>query len=312
MACSGNANETCGGPVRLNVFQSSQAAPIIVQTVNNTASGKGLWTYQGCFTDSVTARTLGNGVNIPSGVTAESCTAACQAAGGFTNAGLENGHECWCDNAVHAPTQRVGDADCRMVCSATHAEFCGNQNRVAVYQFSSNGTAPGPAACLQTSLSNFTLRAQFKNPPTTGSSTVPLKIVVVEIVKNVLWTILSACPNCCSEWPSLSMSNNIVSPHSIVQATQQMASTATNDGESPNFVASIPAFPGSQSYCTMTDHAAPNGSPALLAFNNKPDAFSLCTNTSANGRLDVVFSPVTGHPHYTLDTCQPINIQVIT
>jgi len=33
-------------------------------------------------------------VNIPSGTTAESCTAACQAAGGFTNAGLENGHEC--------------------------------------------------------------------------------------------------------------------------------------------------------------------------------------------------------------------------
>jgi hypothetical protein len=131
------------------------------------------------------------------------------------------------------------------------------------------------------------------------------------------------------------MSNNIVNPHSIVQATQQMASTATNDGESPNFVASIPAFPGSQSYCTMvrffglltadclilvgltmqllqTDHAAPVGSPALLAFNNKPDAFSLCTNTSANGRLDVVFSPVTGHPHYILDDCQPVNIQVIT
>lgn len=99
-----------------------------------------------------------------------------------------------CDNAIHAPTQRVGDADCRMVCSATHAEFCGNQNRVAVYQFSSNATAPGPAACLQTSVSNFTLRAQLKNPPTTGPSTVPLKIVVVEIVKNVLWTILSVSP----------------------------------------------------------------------------------------------------------------------
>jgi hypothetical protein len=44
--------------------------------------------------DNVSARTLGFGVNIPSGTTAESCTAACQAAGGFTNAGLENGHEC--------------------------------------------------------------------------------------------------------------------------------------------------------------------------------------------------------------------------
>jgi len=44
--------------------------------------------------DTVAARTLGYGVNIPGGTTAESCTAACQAAGGFANAGLENGHEC--------------------------------------------------------------------------------------------------------------------------------------------------------------------------------------------------------------------------
>lgn len=44
--------------------------------------------------DGVFVRTLGNGVNIPTGTTAESCVAACQAAGGFTHAGLENGHEC--------------------------------------------------------------------------------------------------------------------------------------------------------------------------------------------------------------------------
>jgi len=63
-----------------------------------------------------------------------------------------------------------------------------------------------------------------------------------------------ACPLCCSEWPSLSLSNSIVNPHSIVFPGQQMASTFTNDGESPNFVASIPAFPGSQTYCTMVSY----------------------------------------------------------
>ncbi|KAF8959705.1 hypothetical protein BDZ97DRAFT_1922687 [Flammula alnicola] len=309
MACSGNANETCGGPVRLNVFQSNQPPPVIVQSVTE---GQGLWTYQGCFTDTTAARTLGTGVNIPGGTTAESCTAACQAAGGFLNAGLENGHECWCDNAIHAPTQRVGDADCRMVCSATHAEYCGNANRLAIYQFSPSGVAPGPQTCSATTLGNFTLQAQFKNPPTTGPSTVPLKVVAVEMVQNVIWTILSACTACCTEWPALSLSNSIVMPHSVVVATEQMTSTLTSDGESPNFVASVPAFPGSQTYCTVTDNAAPVGSPPLLAFNGKADAFSLCTNTSANARVDVVFSPVTGHPHYTLDSCQPINIQVIT
>ena len=50
-----------------------------------------------------------------------------------------------------------------------------------------------------------------------------------------------------------------------------------------------------------------------LAENTKEvDAFSLCTNTSANARVDVVFSPVTGHPHYVLDDCEPVSIQVIT
>ena len=57
---------------------------------------------------------------------------------------------------------------------------------------------------------------------------------------------------------------------------------------------------------------AGSGSPPLLSFNGKADAFSLCTNTSANARVDVVFSPVTGHPHYILDDCEPISIQVIT
>lgn len=122
-------------------------------------------------------------------------------------------------------------------------------------------------------------------------------------------------------------------PHSIVVPTQQMTSSTTNQGESPNFVASVPAFPGSQVYCTMvsvntscvhspkqaysfkfikTDPVAPIGSPALLSLNNRADAFSLCTNTSANARSDVVFSPVTGHAHYSLSTCQPVKIQVIT
>jgi len=152
--------------------------------------------------------------------------------------------------------------------------------------------------------------AKFRDPRTPA---VKLKVVVVEMVQNVIWTILSTCPLCCSEWLNLSMQNSIISPQPVVIPTQQMASSLTNDGESPNFVASIPAFPGFR-YCTMLDPTAvarDDSSPPLLAFNGKADAFSLCTNISANARVDVVFSPVTGHPHYILDDCEPVNIQVI-
>jgi hypothetical protein len=128
------------------------------------------------------------------------------------------------------------------------------------------------------------------------------------------------------------MKNSIIFPQSIVIPTQ-MASGLINDGESPNFVASIPAFPGFQGYCTMVSSiitsskfsylffpvyqsdptvVTSSGGPSLLAFNGKADVFSLCTNTSANARIDVIFSPVTGHPHYALDDCEPVSIQVIT
>jgi hypothetical protein len=39
----------------------------------------------------------------------------------------------------------------------------------------------------------------------------------------------------------------------------------------------------------------------------------LCTNTSlnANGRTDLVFSPVTNHPHYAFSSCNAVTIKMI-
>lgn len=61
----------------------------------------------------------------------------------------------------------------------------------------------------------------------------------------------------------------------------------------------------------QTDTSSAAGSPSLLALSGKPDAFSLCKNQTVNDRLDLVFSPVTGHPHYSLADCSPVNVQVI-
>ncbi|KAF8889825.1 hypothetical protein BD779DRAFT_1671592 [Infundibulicybe gibba] len=92
-----------------------------------------------------------------------------------------------------------------------------------------------------------------------------------------------------------------------------MSSSAPSDGESPAFVASSPPFPGFQAYCTMSDGTGIISNPPLLALNQKSDAFSLCQNDSTlNQRIDLVFSPVTGHPHYILGNCQPVSLKVIT
>ncbi|KAG6827770.1 hypothetical protein H0H87_003657 [Tephrocybe sp. NHM501043] len=199
-----------------------------------------------------------------------------------------------------------------MVCAANHNEYCGNTNRIAVYHFTSAGTSTGPQKCLSTNVANFTLVAAYKNPPDNGPSSVKLKVVLTELVPNIAWGVLSACSTCCSEWPYFSMQNSVFFPQSPTNPTLHASSVSPGDGESPSFVSLNPAFPGAQSYCTVTDIASAAGSPPLLSFGGKADAFSLCTNLTANNRLDVVYSPVTGHPHYTLDSCSPISIQVIT
>ncbi|KAJ4476089.1 hypothetical protein C8J55DRAFT_578338, partial [Lentinula edodes] len=120
-------------------------------------------------------------LDVPTGVTATSCTAACQTEN-FVFAGLENGQECWCGSTLGSTSIHVGDDDCRAVCTSDHS-YCGAANRLAVYQFTASGTPPPTTTCASESISNFNLLANFKNPPEDGSSgEVPLKIVLVEMV----------------------------------------------------------------------------------------------------------------------------------
>ncbi|KAG5637194.1 hypothetical protein H0H81_005451, partial [Sphagnurus paluster] len=156
-----------------------------------------------------------------------------------------------CDNDINPPTQRVSDSDCRQVCSANHGQYCGNLNRIAVYRFAAPGTPSGPQPCIATDVANFTLLAKYKNTPASGPAAVPLKVVVAELVPNVVWGVLSACPTCCTEWPYFQLKNSIVFPRAPLNPSLQASSTAPGDGETPNFVSSNPGFPGVQAYCTM-------------------------------------------------------------
>ncbi|KAJ7500409.1 WSC domain-containing protein [Mycena galericulata] len=306
MACAGNPSEICGGSDLLSVFASGEPSPVIV-----TAPEPG-WTYQGCLTDDVANRTLPVPINVPVGVTAETCTAACQAADGFTRAGLENGHECWCGNSTNPIAENVSDDDCRAVCSANHAEYCGNADRIAVFEFNPTGSDPPTAEPCTGDVANFTLLAVYNNPPLGFPSQVSLRVVLVELVPNTFWTILSACATCCSDWPTFSLQNSIFFPHSLSNPVQSMTSIGAGDGESPAFVASSPPFPGAQAYCAQTSADASN-SPSLLSFGGKTNSWALCTNISdnANGRTDLVFSPVTNHLNYAFSSCNAVTVQVI-
>ncbi|KAJ7221484.1 WSC domain-containing protein [Mycena pura] len=307
MACAGNPSELCGGSGRLTVFTSGDPSPVLVPTPSPD------WTLQGCLTDDILNRTLPMEVNVPVGVTAESCTAACQSAGAFTFAGLENGHECWCGNATNTVAQHVSNDDCRAVCVADHSEYCGNANRLALYNFLGADTPPPPVLNCTGNVGDFTLVAVFNNPPLGFPTQMNLRAVLVEMVPNTFWTILSACETCCSDWPSFSLQNSVFMPRSASDPTQSMTSIGPSDGESAAFVASIPAFPGAQAYCAAEVSTNPN-TPMQLSFGGKTDSWSLCTNSTffnGNGRVDLVFEPVTNHPHYAFSSCNAVTVHVI-
>src|ERR1700761_9187426 len=95
MACTGNASEPCGAGNRLSVFHTTQA--LRGPSVNPGPPG---WTSLGCYSDSVGARTLLNGVATAGGgsaMTIALCTTACKQAG-YSLAGAEYAGECYCGN----------------------------------------------------------------------------------------------------------------------------------------------------------------------------------------------------------------------
>lgn len=131
-------------------------------------------------------RDLSHQISVSAGVTAESCTAACEA-NGFGLAGLEFGQEC-CEShlneiqnskaRLNLPFLSAGcdinylpygtpapDTDCNIPCKANTSELCGAGNRIAVYQ-NVNGTPLDSNACIVgRDFTNFHLQAV----PVTGS-----------------------------------------------------------------------------------------------------------------------------------------------
>lgn len=88
MACAGNSTELCGAGNRLTVFWNGKNA---TQPVTNP--GPSGWHSVGCYSDSVNARTLPTGQNVPGGasnMTVGGCVTACANAG-YSLAGVEYG-----------------------------------------------------------------------------------------------------------------------------------------------------------------------------------------------------------------------------
>lgn len=145
MACAGNAQETCGGANRLNVFQygggssttttpaSSTTAPTSTSAGTGSATGlPGGWAYRGCYIDGANGRIMNTQEPDSNLNTIEVCVNTCVGLG-YSVAGMEYGVQCFCDNFVRNGASLTADTDCNMACAGNSAEKCGAGDRMSIY-----------------------------------------------------------------------------------------------------------------------------------------------------------------------------------
>ncbi|TDL23452.1 hypothetical protein BD410DRAFT_838937 [Rickenella mellea] len=164
MACQGNANELCGGPNRLNVYNYTGTLSTTPVTTNPGNGGAGTtvspvtsglqtpWGYSGCYVDNANGRILS--VELPDNpsVTVESCIQSCSAQN-FTVAGLEYSVQCFCDNnVINGGTLLPNPSTCNMACGGNSTEACGGPNRMSIYSASTNITVLPVAQTQKTNL----------------------------------------------------------------------------------------------------------------------------------------------------------------
>lgn len=299
--CAGDSGSLCGGQNRVFIYYNGTPPP-----QNNPVVGD--WTYKGCFTDNRVTRSLHKKVDIQGGVTVEKCASECKASN-YGISGTEYGIECWCGEFLEGGT-KTQDGDCGMTCEADSTEFCGAADRLTIYQ-DTQAAQVDSHHCLQTTRSNFTLVAIGKQ---LGSKAIPVKVIDVNTVPLVGYSILSACTTCFSLWTSINLEDRGLYPVSATNPNLKSTSWSLPEGGSPTFISTQLPPPAYGGYCTTENPLNTDGpllGPLILAGNHNPDQWALCPNITANGRLDVVWSPTVNNPHYDRRSCQDVYLQLV-
>ncbi|KAI9821956.1 MAG: hypothetical protein M1827_002538 [Pycnora praestabilis] len=144
MPCNGNSSEYCGGPNRLNMYQTnSTTAPVgpVTPPGGPVVAAVAGYVSLGCYSEGTNGRALSGSAFPGATNTPVSCAASCA---GFTYFGVEYSDECYCGNSFAAGSMPIGGtpdiSGCSMTCAGNSTEYCGGPNRLNVYQ--TNGTLP--------------------------------------------------------------------------------------------------------------------------------------------------------------------------
>ncbi|KAK0545894.1 hypothetical protein OC845_004878 [Tilletia horrida] len=145
MNCAGNSTELCGAAGQLSLYRNSNPTPGGGTGTGGTGTGGGTtptgvqpqtissnWTLQGCYNDSVAARTLqGAAPDLGANTTLESCAVACS---NYAYFGTEFGQECYCGNSIMNGAVKGASNLCSVNCAGNSTELCGAGNQLSLYK----------------------------------------------------------------------------------------------------------------------------------------------------------------------------------
>ncbi|KAK7425150.1 hypothetical protein QQX98_000064 [Neonectria punicea] len=139
--------------------------------VNPGANG---YHHIGCYTEAKNGRALPNG-RANDNPTVAKCILACKTES-FLYAGLEYGGECWCGSTFTDGSVLTSLSECKMTCNGNTTEYCGDGNRLNVYQrddVSSSTSTIVTTTSVATSSSSSTATSSSTSsaPSTTSTST---------------------------------------------------------------------------------------------------------------------------------------------
>lgn len=143
MPCTGNPDQDCGGPDRLNVYTYSGTDGTL-PTAPSQVPNVGDWTLKGCYTDDAGNRALPVREYVDGQMTVEKCTSKCLSLG-YPYSGVEYANECYCSQAIGVTTTSgapATDGGCDMPCEGLSTEICGGGDRLTVYEYTGTTTIP--------------------------------------------------------------------------------------------------------------------------------------------------------------------------
>lgn len=127
LKCAGNPRETCGGNLRLSVYDSEL----------DLSRDK----YLGCYQErSPTARLFNGAVeNYPGTLTNQKCADFCRSKG-FSYSGTQYKRECFCSNERPHFKSLADEEECSDKCEGDEGENCGGNYRLSVYDLFNEST----------------------------------------------------------------------------------------------------------------------------------------------------------------------------